>query len=48
MGWFRQYIAPLIIVLVFAVALVAVMARAFLPGDMAAPAPILELLPLLR
>jgi hypothetical protein len=48
MGWFRQYIAPLIIVLIFAVALVAVMARAFLPGDMAAPAPILELLPLLQ
>lgn len=47
MSWFRQYVAPLLIVLIFAIALVAVMARAFLPGDMAAPAPILELLPLL-
>ena len=36
---FRQYIAPLIVVLVFLVALVAVSARIFLPSDMAAPAP---------
>ncbi|HEY9859225.1 MAG TPA: hypothetical protein V6D16_06950 [Candidatus Obscuribacterales bacterium] len=40
MAFFRQYIAPLIVVLVFLVALVAVSARIFLPGDMAAPAPI--------
>jgi hypothetical protein len=40
MAIFRQYIAPLLIVLVFLVALVAVGARIFLPSDMAAPAPI--------
>ncbi len=40
MAIFRQYIAPLLIVLVFIVALVAVGARIFLPSDMAAPAPI--------
>lgn len=40
MAIFRQYIAPLLIVLVFVVALVAVGARIFLPDDMAAPAPI--------
>ncbi|MFE1747535.1 hypothetical protein [Coleofasciculus sp. H7-2] len=38
----RQYIAPLIAVLIFFVALVAVSARIFLPSDMAAPAPIEE------
>jgi len=42
MAIFRQYILPFIIVLVFLVSLVAVTARAFLPGDMAAPAPIEE------
>ena len=42
---FRQYIAPLLIVLVFLVALVAVGARSFLAGDMAAPAPIEETKP---
>lgn len=42
---FRQYIAPLIVVLVFLVALVAVSARIFLPSDMAAPAPIEEITP---
>lgn len=47
MNWFRQYVAPLLIFLIFGIALLAVMARAFLPGDMASPAPILELLPLL-
>ncbi len=36
----RQYIAPLIAVLIFSLALVAVSARIFLPSDMAAPAPI--------
>ncbi|MEM9567885.1 MAG: hypothetical protein AAF974_06215 [Cyanobacteria bacterium P01_E01_bin.34] len=38
-----QYVVPLLIVLVFAVALVAVSARAFLPNDMAAPAPVNDL-----
>ena len=42
---FRQYVAPLLVVLVFLVALVAVSARIFLPGDMAAPAPIEEVIP---
>ncbi len=37
---FRQYVAPLLVVLVFLFALVAVSARIFLPDDMAAPAPI--------
>jgi hypothetical protein len=40
MAIFRQYVAPLLIVLVFLVALLAVGARIFLPSDMAAPAPI--------
>ncbi len=40
MAFFRQYIAPFFIVLIFLVALVAVSARAFLPSDMAAPAPV--------
>lgn len=40
---FRQYIAPLLVVLVFLVALVAVSARIFLPNDMASPAPIEEI-----
>jgi hypothetical protein len=40
MTFFRQNIAPLLIVLMFLVALVAVSARAFLPSDMAQPAPI--------
>lgn len=42
MAFFRQYIAPLFIVLIFAVALLAVSARIFLPSDMLAPAPIEE------
>lgn len=42
---FRQYIAPLLVVLVFLVALVAVSARIFLPNDMAAPAPTEEVTP---
>lgn len=45
MAIFRQYIAPLLIVLVFLFSLVAVSARAFLPGDMAAPAPVEEVAP---
>jgi hypothetical protein len=40
MGFFRQYIAPLIAVLGFLIALFFVSIRIFLPGDMAAPAPI--------
>lgn len=42
MGFFRQYIAPLFIFLIFAVALLAVSVRIFLPSDMMAPAPIEE------
>jgi hypothetical protein len=40
MAFFRQYIAPLFVVLIFLLALVAVSARIFLPSDLAAPAPI--------
>ncbi|ERN41070.1 hypothetical protein KR51_00023270 [Rubidibacter lacunae KORDI 51-2] len=40
MQFFRAYIAPLLVVLVFVIALVAVSARIFLPGDMLAPAPV--------
>lgn len=43
MAFFRQYLAPLIVVLLFLVALVAVSARIFLPADMAQPAPVEEL-----
>ncbi|MEL6604455.1 MAG: hypothetical protein AAFP20_14655 [Cyanobacteria bacterium J06614_10] len=42
MGFFRQYIAPLFIVLIFGLALLATSARIFLPSDMMAPAPIEE------
>ncbi len=42
MAIIRQYIAPLLAILVFTFALVAVSARIFLPSDMAAPAPIEE------
>ncbi|MGK7913866.1 MAG: hypothetical protein AB4050_20640 [Synechococcus sp.] len=42
-SFITQYVVPLLIVLVFAVALVAVSARAFLPNDMAAPAPLDDL-----
>jgi hypothetical protein len=42
MKFFRQYLAPLLVVLLFLVALVAVSARIFLPGDMALPAPVAE------
>lgn len=38
----REYIAPVLAVLGFLIALVAVSARIFLPSDMAAPAPIEE------
>ncbi|HIK45132.1 MAG TPA: hypothetical protein IGR64_09625 [Leptolyngbyaceae cyanobacterium M65_K2018_010] len=40
MAFFRSYIAPLLIVLIFSVAMLAVSARIFLPADMVAPAPI--------
>ena len=40
MSFFRQYITPLIILAMFIVALVAVSSRAFLPSDMAQPAPV--------
>lgn len=40
MRFFRAYIAPLLIVLTFLVAMLAVSARIFLPNDMVAPAPI--------
>jgi hypothetical protein len=40
MSFFRQYVAPVIVVLLFLVALLAVSARIFLPDDMAQPAPV--------
>lgn len=40
MSFFRSYIAPFFIVLIFAIAMLAVSARIFLPSDLAAPAPI--------
>lgn len=40
MNFFRQYIAPFLVVMIFLLALVAVSARIFLPSDMAAPAPV--------
>ena len=42
MTFFRSYIAPLLIVLTFVIAMVAVSARIFLPSDMMAPAPVEE------
>lgn len=42
MSFFRSYIAPLLIVLTFLIAMLAVSARIFLPNDMMAPAPIEE------
>lgn len=42
MAIFRQYVAPLLIVIVFLVALLAVSSRIFLVEDMAAPAPVEE------
>jgi hypothetical protein len=46
MAFFRQYIAPLMVVLIFALALVAVSARIFLPNEMAAPGPIGQIQPI--
>ena len=40
MSFFRQYIAPFLVLLTFLLALFAVSIRIFLPSDMAAPAPI--------
>lgn len=40
MAFIRQYVVPLLTVLVFLVALVVVSARIFLPSDLAAPAPV--------
>ncbi|MGB3495093.1 MAG: hypothetical protein WBA57_20355 [Elainellaceae cyanobacterium] len=40
MSFFRSYIAPFLIILIFAIAMLAVSARIFLPSDLAAPAPI--------
>jgi hypothetical protein len=40
MPFFRQFVAPLLIFLMFLLALVVVSSRAFLSEDMAAPAPI--------
>jgi hypothetical protein len=40
MPFFRQFVAPLLIFLMFLFALVVVSSRAFLSEDMAAPAPI--------
>jgi hypothetical protein len=39
MAFFRQYIAPFFILIIFLIALVSVSARLVLPTDMAAPAP---------
>ncbi len=45
MTWFNRFIMPILLVLTFGLALVAVTARSFLPGDMAVPAPTGFLLP---
>ncbi|PAX56178.1 hypothetical protein [Brunnivagina elsteri] len=42
MAIIRQYIAPLLAVIIFTIALIATSARIFLPADMAAPAPVEE------
>lgn len=40
MSFLRQYVAPLLVFMIFLLALFAVSIRIFLPSDMAAPAPI--------
>jgi hypothetical protein len=40
MSIIRQYIAPLIAIIIFFIALAATSARIFLPSDMLAPAPV--------
>ncbi len=42
MSFFRSYVAPLFIVLIFAIAMIAVSARIVLPSDMMAPAPTVD------
>jgi hypothetical protein len=44
MTFIRQNIGPLLIVLIFLLALVAVSARIFLPTDMSGPAPLTGLI----
>ncbi|APB33178.1 hypothetical protein GlitD10_0862 [Gloeomargarita lithophora Alchichica-D10] len=39
MSWLTRIVIPIVLVLTFGLALVAVTARSFLPGDMAVPAP---------
>ncbi|MEO1669885.1 MAG: hypothetical protein AAFR77_03720 [Cyanobacteria bacterium J06631_2] len=43
MSFFRQYVAPFFVLLIFFLALFAVSIRIFLPSDMAAPAPISQI-----
>ncbi|GAB4217256.1 MAG: hypothetical protein OHK0012_21250 [Synechococcales cyanobacterium] len=43
-SFFRQYVIPALILVVFLFTLVVVSIRSFLPGDMAAPAPVSTLL----
>ncbi|MDY6939798.1 MAG: hypothetical protein SWY16_19365 [Cyanobacteriota bacterium] len=45
MAFFRQFVAPALIVLVFLLALVATSARIFLPEGLSAPAPVEEFAP---
>ncbi|GAB4237198.1 MAG: hypothetical protein Kow0049_22820 [Stanieria sp.] len=40
MNFVRQYLTPLLTILIFLLALVVVSARIFLPSDLAAPAPV--------
>jgi hypothetical protein len=40
MSFFKQYLLPFFVIVVFLVALIAVSARIFLPSDMVAPAPV--------
>jgi len=40
MAFFRQYIAPFLIVLIFVFAFMVMSSRAFLPSDMMQPAPV--------
>ncbi len=42
MSFFRQYISPLLILVMFLAALVLVTSRAFLPSDLASPAPVVS------
>jgi hypothetical protein len=43
MQFFRQYIAPILIFVIFIFTLVLVTSRAFLPSDMVLPAPVSEI-----